>query len=894
MKKLCGMVIGITLQLLVLLAVPGQRGVAQSADEYEVTLKGMGYQDRVASGPRSSVYYYFNLPPGWEILDGSYILLDLEYDVLLPEGAVYPVALLDVQLNYQPLQTEELLAPGTQQLRVALPPDRFLPSKDPRSNTIQILFREYSDCESNIFSSVKIKDTSTLHLVYREGPLPVDLALFPMPIYQKMAFEPTQVRFVLPGKFDEADVRAAAVIAARLGQLTSNQLPISATLASEQLAYVGTGEHLIIVGSPDDNPIIGQLTLPVSVARRQFVLRSQMPMTVTPGSILSYTIFVENTAPLAQSLIVEDRFSPVATFLGCGESCAQVASGKIRWGVGSLAAGQSASTTVILRVAPSILLDTPVRHTATMMNQQGDVLNVDTLASQIGGKSESRLSASSQQKSAMFFVQGTQAVPEDAGVIQEIISPQSPRHVVVIVTGLTDEALLKAAHGLNPRNQFPGMAGTVAIVEDAHISALPVSMPLRDIAFASLGYEDTGLNVLDLELTEYLFDLPPGLTLGEDSYLMLHLAHSAILSTVGGGMKVTLNGVPIGSANFDDSNLSGVWLPIPLSRTAVQPGLNRIRIQSTVTHTDRCIVDKNNSYWVEIYANSYLHLNYIPARTTFSLGLLPYPFNRPGDLSRVIFALPETPSLVEVEGVLRIASWLGSASKSRDFMPLVTFGEDFQASRSGRHIVAIGLPTANPAIRGVNARLPQPFVLGSNDVYQSIDGPIYGIPPGTVFGFVQELASPWDSEGKSSMVAVTGTADEGVRWALSAFSQLYSRLTGNLAIVQEGELHSISTQPLVATEVFSITVPLTPSLSEIPIAITVTTPTLQGTLEQLSQTLTSQRVPGQITPTAMPTKEDTPPAQSRSSRPKWLILLFAGSVLAVVVSIVWVIRQARS
>jgi hypothetical protein len=871
--------IGIIVYLLALLFVPGQQAAAQSASEYELTLGAMGYQDRTVSGPKSSTAYYFSLPAYWEILDGSYITLDLEYKVRLSEGTAYHLSLLEVQFNSQSLHIEELSAPTTRQLRVNLPANQFRLSEEPRANGIEIFFNVDAECEQALRSSMTIKNTSVLHLVYKERPLPIDLNLFPKPIYQRWALEPSHVRFVLPNEFDETDLRAATIIAAQLGQLTSSQLPISATLASEQPAYAIPGEHLIVVGSPDKNPMIGQLEFPMLLAERRLALSSQMPMSVAYGSVLSYTLFVENTTSSAQSLMVEDRFSLAsASFLGCEESCKQVTPGKINWDIGSLAAGHKTSTTVTLQVTPVISPDIPIRHTATLFDSQGNILDVDTLSARIGEKPDGGQVTSPQKKSTQFFVQEAQAVPEDAGVIQEIVSPWSARHVAVIVTGLNDEALLKAARGLNPRNHFPGMSEESAIVEDIRPLSSSVAVPSWDITFASLGYENEELNMLDLESKEYVFDFPPGAILGEDSYLALHLAHAAIVSTVGGGIKVTLNDVPVGSAYLDDSNLNSAWLPIPLSRVAIQPGLNRISILSTVNAETRCVVDINNPYWLEIYADSFLHLDYRPTQPTFDLDSFPYPFNRPGDMGNVVFALSDTPSLMEIEGLLRIASLLGGSSGSEEFMPLVTFGEGSLTSLPDSHVIAIGLPTMNSAIHRANDKLPQPFLPNSNDIYQQVDNPIYTIAPGTALGFVQELVSPWDSGGNHAFLVATGTTEEGVHWALSA---LQFELNGNLAIVRDDKIYSTDTRPVVAEEVFSMTVSITPTLTELPIRVAVETPTPQPVSEQAVIDVT-------------PTKEYVQPIATSSPRPRWLLPLLIVSVLSVIVLVViWLRNVAR-
>jgi len=880
MKRPRGIAIGILIHLLAVLFVPGPLAAAQTADKYEITLAALGYSDVTLYGPRSSAYYYFSLPPDWEVLDGSYITLDLDYQVILSQGTAYPPASLEVQLNYQFSQIENLPAPTIQQLRINLSPSYLRPPEDSRVNVVQIAFGEHGSCESVQSSSVTIKNTSTLHLAHRGRPLPIDLALFPKPIYQGRAIEPSYARFVLPDKPGETDVRAAAIIAARMGQLTDNQLPMSATLASEQLTYAPLKEHLVIVGSPDTNSVIRGLELPIPLVERQLALRSQMPMTVSPGSAMSYTLFVENTTLRPQSLIVEDRFSPAATFLGCGESCEPVAPGRIRWNVGSLAAGEQASKTVTVQVMSPPLFDALVRHTATLADSQGNILNVDTLLAQIGEKPDSRLVASPQQKSARFFVQGAQAVPEDAGILQEIVSPWSLRHVVIIVTGLNDEALLKAARGLNPQNRFPGISGASAVVEDVRPVSGPVSAPQDDLVLAALGYENRELSVADLEAEEFLFDFSPGVTVGQDSYLALHLAHAATVSAVGGEIKVSLNQVPIGSVSLDDSNLGNAWVRIPLGRVAIRPGLNRIRLQSIMSHLDRCLIRQNNPYWLAIYADSFLHLDSRPIQPRFDLDSFPYPFNRPGDMRNVILILPNVPSLSEIEGLVRIASLLGSSSQSKDFLPQVAFGGDPNpANLSGFDVIAIGLPTLNPIIRSVNTYLPQPFVPDSNDVYQSVDSPIYGISSGADLGFVQQVPSPWDKENNHEILVATGTTEESVRWAVSALAQR-RQLTGNLAIVRNNEIYSTDTRPAAPVEVFTMTVPPASTPAGILSRATVVTSTAQPT-------------PHQTMVQATATRDYTPSTDTSLSRPLWLIPLFIVSTLTIAVLVALSIRKAR-
>jgi len=153
----------------------------------------------------------------------------------------------------------------------------------------------------------------------------------------------------LIAEMDSAGMRAATMISARLGQLTSAQVPISATLSSDFITGTTQKEHLIIVGRPDDNPLIQKLALPVPLAERRLALTSQMPAVVKPGDTISYTLTVENTSAVTQSLAVEDRLPVEGKLLTCTGQwgrCIELKPGVVRWSIGSLTPGRQVSTTV--------------------------------------------------------------------------------------------------------------------------------------------------------------------------------------------------------------------------------------------------------------------------------------------------------------------------------------------------------------------------------------------------------------------------------------------------------------------------------------------------------------------------------------------------------------------
>jgi uncharacterized repeat protein (TIGR01451 family) len=853
---------------------------AQTISDFDITLEELGYGERQLVGPVSSVRYYFALPANWEPQNGSYVELDLDYAISSQDD--YSSALLEVRLNDQLLHTESLESSGDRRLQVDIPPGTLFLVEDQSLNNLQLDFRVNEECEQALLVSLTVRNSSLLHLTYQERPWQPDLALYPKPIYQEQAFELGQVRFVLPSEPNSTDLRAATMIAARLGQLTLARLPISVTLSSDLLPDTLSGEHLIIIGRPDDNPWIRQLTLPVSLAERHLALSSQMPAVVEPGDTISYTLVVDNKSDATQSLVVEDRLPAEGQLLACSGQCEEITPGVIRWELGSLAPGGQISTTVGIRLDALTPPGAVIEHTASLLDGQGIMLNVDTLSAQAGIATSEQLIATGDKPSSYFFVHNDQGVAEGDGLVQEIVSPWSSGHAAIVVTGLDETALLKAAQALSADADFPGMWGDYVIVQATRSISGSVPVSFEDISFASQGYSNRSLSVFHREYFDHYFDVPPGWNLSDNAYLALHIAHGIALDDVQATLEVELNDVPIGSARLDEASAYTRWITFPLPTAASRPGSNWMRLQISADAESECRFITSDRYWLTVYADSFLHL---PRQTTglmLNLDNFPYSFrNHPG-LEDVVFLLPEHPSLAEIEGVLRLALQLGRIAGGDAFWPQVVLGRQPDAEPwAGYQLIVIGLPTCNHYITAVNSDLPQPFRPGTNEILQVVDRVVYRLPPDVSLGYVQALPSPWD-EGRV-MLVVTGTTAEGVVWALTSLTddQLSWQLSGNLAVVRDREVRSMDTREIAPEDVAAITQGIEPNL------VPVATPTLTSTTT-LSPSLA-------MTPSAIaPTTSETAPSVTGRSQPVWLVPVLILSALLVVISVGLAVWQARS
>ncbi len=900
------------------LCLPAHTAVAQSPNTFEITLEELGYDEVLMRGPLSATRYYFSLPSTWAPQEGSSLALHLSY--FFTGHETDPSAFLRVILNDELLHTETLKAADDLRLFVNLPPDTLLASEDQYINTLKLEFEVDEECERALLVHLAVSNSSFLHFLYQKEPVRADLALYPAPIYQPQAFEQGGLRFILPAEPTDAELEAATMIAARLGRLTVAQLPISATLSSD-LQGVMPQEHLMIIGQPDDLPLIRQLALPVSVAARQLSVSSEMPAVIEPGDVTSYTLTVVNTSNVTQSLALEDRLPTAGRLLSCSAPCTEVRPGVARWEIGVLAPGGQVSSTITLQIDPPPdpgvaaggPLDATIEHTASLLDEQGNVLNVDTLSAQVGiPTSDQRVTSQDEQSLELaegqrgyLFTQEGQGVAEGDGLVQEIISPWQPDRAAIVVTGLDEAALLKAARALSSDNHFPGMWGSYALVQASHPISESVTAPAENRSLASLGYQDDAIASLHLEYLEYRFQLPAGWELHDDAYLALHFAHGIALNDIEATLEVQLNGLPIGSLHLDESNTAESWMAFPLPATATQTGSNRIRIQASADNEYICQYITSERYWLTVFADSFLHLPHQAAGLVLTLDKLPYPFANNPNLEDLAFLLPEHPASSEVEGVLRLASQMGSVAGGDDFLPRVASGEQPDVeSWAGHHLVILGTPTDNIYLAAANDKLPQRFRPGTNEIQQEIDRVVYRLAPGESLGFVQELPSPWDQE--RAVLAVTGTNKEGVAWALDALTddQLRRMLSGNLASIRDQTVWSLDTRQTTPEEMATIAeqirLQLVGDATPTPTA-TLALPSLPTTTPVQSLTTEPTQLPG-ATPTQLPSPTPSPtagitpepvPAPAESAQPTWLIPLLVASALVVVVAVGIAIWQAR-
>jgi cellulose synthase operon protein B len=440
-----------------------------------------------------------------------------------------------------------------------------------------------------------------------------------------------------------------------------------------------------------------------------------------------------------------------------------------------------------------------------------------------------------------FNPQGMQ--PED-GILQMAVSPWNNGRAILVVSGNSDAALLKAAKALSTGALQTGFNPSLAIVaEVASSSGLSGQgsdlLPQTTYTFSDLGYDLITITGPGLGEVAVEFYISPGLVIGEDSYLDLTFNNSALIDFNASGLTVLLNGHAIGDARLSNQTAATVTQRIRISESVVVPGTNQLRIRASLAALSQCSAIDSN-LWLAILPESLLHLPLKAAPVSSldleDLSIYPYPFINIPTLSDTAFVLSKSPASWAIAA--QIASGLGRQAKGSVLDLEVAYdGEIPKDIRDNNDLIIIGLPSDLKIIAELGKSLPGPFEVGSNSAVVNNQQIIYRFSPDIDLGYLELLAAPWDSS--HTILAVAGSTENGVKLAGAALVDptLRSRLKGNFALINGanitvadtrtglglGSLNSESTEQTIAPEDTPVSAPSSPatSLTWIPLVVVV-------------------------------------------------------------------------
>lgn len=372
----------------------------------------------------------------------------------------------------------------------------------------------------------------------------------------------------------------------------------------------------------------------------------------------------------------------------------------------------------------------------------------------------------------------------NVGVIQSATSPLTNTHVALVISGNTDEGVVKAGKAFASGTILTGTEKNLALVTEVKANDTPPNASSIDRSFADLGYDDWRTEQTGRSQITYEFDVP--LDTVADGEPSIDLFFQAKLPVYGeSNMTVHVNDDEIETVQFSEQTTNTTSTRILIPRASIHAGRNEITINATIKAQNECVNDDTAEQWLSIGSNSTLR---VPLRaappqslSTLDLGAYPEPFDDSLTLSSTAFVLANTnPS--SWRAAVRLASNLASKTNGESVDIAVGYGNDSsQDFRNTRNVLIIGRPAELPIVAELKAQLPAPFDAGSDEARDLTTNAIYR--PGETVGYLQLLASPWNE--RRVVLAVLGNTDEGVGWASTALvsPSTLQDLSGNFAIV---------------------------------------------------------------------------------------------------------------
>ena len=390
---------------------------------------------------------------------------------------------------------------------------------------------------------------------------------------------------------------------------------------------------------------------------------------------------------------------------------------------------------------------------------------------------------------------------DDDGVLQMAISPWNTGRAVLVVGGNSDLGVVKAAQALSNENiQTVGdhSLALIANVLPPTTSRPNTSIPQEMRTFSDLGYGILTMNGVGRAEQTVRFSMPPGFVATGDAYLDLAFNHSGLLDFNRSGLTVFLNGNLIGSVLLSQQTATTTTQRIKIPVSSLETNINELKFEVDLAPLSQCSFLDFSNLWFSILPESVLNLPLSAATadavTLRDLGSYPYPFTSEPTLSNLAFVLSKNDP-ASWNAAAQVALQLGRQAAGALFNPGVAFdGEIPEDIRNSRNLIVVGLPTNLTILEEMNESLPAPFEVGSNVAVLQGQQVAYRFPAESDLGFLELLASPWNSE--RVILAVVGTTAQGVRQAATALTDplLRSRLKGNFVLVNNESLSVADTR----------------------------------------------------------------------------------------------------
>lgn len=367
-------------------------------------------------------------------------------------------------------------------------------------------------------------------------------------------------------------------------------------------------------------------------------------------------------------------------------------------------------------------------------------------------------------------------LPEDAtadGILEMALSPWNPMKAVLLVSGTTPEALFKAAYAISSARVLVFEDPMLATV--SNVQLLSQGLPaVEDFSLADLGYTTEASGILSgvgVTSREFSFFAARNQLASRDGHIDLIYYHSGMLDYGTSSFSLYLNGQIFSTVVFTRESEQVTDLRIRIPPGLLRYGENRLEVRASMLQLPSC--DQNLSFdpWLTISDQTSIHLPISESVDLSSyilrdLKFFPDLFATSSDLGDVAFVVPSSaPDKWSLAGKLAYA--LGETVQPSIANLSLAFGDDVpQEMLDAYSMIVVGKASELPFVNSINDQLPAPFDMAADTASERQLQISYRIPAGQNVGYLELLASPYNTE--KSILVVSGNTDSGAAVACAA------------------------------------------------------------------------------------------------------------------------------
>jgi len=375
-------------------------------------------------------------------------------------------------------------------------------------------------------------------------------------------------------------------------------------------------------------------------------------------------------------------------------------------------------------------------------------------------------------------------VADDSGVIMIAGSPWNPEKAVMAITGVTASAVTKAAQAVS-NGQFQKLVrGNYAFIPTTPVDQTGVN-EASDWAktnLEALGYSDQKVNGIGDQTISIPLNFPTGLQPKEIKVTVV-FNHSPFVSTDRSFLVLNMNGIPQEGVYLNEKNEKRTTWTVTIPSDQLTPGKNTLEVLFTLHMADGeyCTEDYYDQAWAVLSRQTTLEVTFDSATVTPDLSSYPSPFGK----NTLVIVSPKM-GAEERKNTFLMLSQLGTLlGDQAQYLKLVTTSQITDKDLAGNNLIIIGNPTSNAL--AAEAIKSAPVTMDANGKKLKTSLFDLTIQDGQPVGIAQDIVSPWDSS--KSLLLISGTNDKSLGWATGLFTKKdsISRLSGDIAIVDEKE-----------------------------------------------------------------------------------------------------------